>query len=236
MAVATGSSERLHLDAFDGIPEAAPAATAKDHPSLHRRERSSLLKNRMREICTSGSVRGGDGNIPAYSAPMRSYRNTVKRLVALLRHDDASRVTPEDVILFKDHRLAEVNPRTGRPISPKTVKGADLAGLKAVFSWAVNNRHLPSNPAAGVTLKVGKRPRLRSPGFTDNEARAILSAAHPNRASQEHPKDGSGEVVGTLAMCLHGSAGSANSPNFGSGTCAGRGALDYHHHAKSRDG
>src|SRR3954453_19493921 len=53
---------------FDGIPEAAPAATAQDHPSLHRRERSSLLKNRMREICTSGSVRGGDGNIPAYSA------------------------------------------------------------------------------------------------------------------------------------------------------------------------
>src|SRR3954454_3212395 len=68
MAVATGSSERLHLDAFDGIPEAAPAATAQDHPSLHRRARSSLLKNRMREICTSGSVRAGDGNIPAYSA------------------------------------------------------------------------------------------------------------------------------------------------------------------------
>src|SRR4051794_6801703 len=50
MAVATGSSERLHLDAFDGIPEAAPAATAQDRPSLRRRERSSLLKNRMREI------------------------------------------------------------------------------------------------------------------------------------------------------------------------------------------
>ena len=26
------------------------------------------MKNRMREICTSGSVRGGDGNIPTYSA------------------------------------------------------------------------------------------------------------------------------------------------------------------------
>ena len=25
----------------------------------------------MREICTSGSVRGGDGNIPAYSATFR---------------------------------------------------------------------------------------------------------------------------------------------------------------------
>ena len=26
------------------------------------------MKNRMREICTSGSVRGGDGNVPTYSA------------------------------------------------------------------------------------------------------------------------------------------------------------------------
>ena len=26
------------------------------------------MKNRMRETCTSGSVRGGDGDIPTYSA------------------------------------------------------------------------------------------------------------------------------------------------------------------------
>jgi hypothetical protein len=26
------------------------------------------VKNRMREICTSGSVRGGGGNVPTYSA------------------------------------------------------------------------------------------------------------------------------------------------------------------------
>jgi hypothetical protein len=31
-------------------------------------ERSLRVKNRMRVIRTSGSVRGGDGNIPAYSA------------------------------------------------------------------------------------------------------------------------------------------------------------------------
>src|SRR4051794_27059285 len=80
MAVATGSAERLHMEALVGVPEATPAASAQDHPSLRRRERSSLLKNRMREICTSGSVRGGDGNIPAYSAqhglgpPARAHR------------------------------------------------------------------------------------------------------------------------------------------------------------------
>jgi hypothetical protein len=31
-------------------------------------ERSLRVKNRMREIRSSGSVRGGDGDIPAYSA------------------------------------------------------------------------------------------------------------------------------------------------------------------------
>src|SRR5690349_1430698 len=82
MAVATGSSERLHLDAFDGLPEATPAATAQDPPSLRRRERTSLLKNRMREICTSGSVRGGDGNIPAYSAQRMAPDQELTRIIA----------------------------------------------------------------------------------------------------------------------------------------------------------
>jgi hypothetical protein len=35
-----------------------------------------------------------------------SYRNTVAGLVAFLNHDDAKKVTPEDVVRFKDHRLA----------------------------------------------------------------------------------------------------------------------------------
>lgn len=33
----------------------------------------------MREICTSGSVRGGDGNIPAYSAERRRDRSLQAR-------------------------------------------------------------------------------------------------------------------------------------------------------------
>src|SRR5258708_1894537 len=41
---------------------------SQDPPWLRRRERISLVKNRMREICTSGSARDGDGNVPIYSA------------------------------------------------------------------------------------------------------------------------------------------------------------------------
>jgi integrase len=91
-----------------------------------------------------------------------SYRNTVAGLTKFLDHNDASRVTPEDVVRFKDHRLAN-------SVSAKTVKDSDLAALKTVFGWAVANKLL--------TIKLGKRPRLRSKGFTDKEAIDILTAA-----------------------------------------------------------
>jgi integrase len=117
-----------------------------------------------------------------------SYANTMKAFRAFLKHDDAGRVTPEDVIAFKDHRLASVNPRTGKPISPKTVKDSDLAALKAIFDWAVVNRKMATNPAAGITLKVGKRQKLREKGFTDDEAKALLKAASEAVPGNDHPK------------------------------------------------
>ena len=49
-------------------PGPPPTAFSQDPPRLRRRERTSLVKNRMREICTSGSVRGEGGNILTYSA------------------------------------------------------------------------------------------------------------------------------------------------------------------------
>jgi hypothetical protein len=76
-----------------------------------------------------------------------SYRNTIAAFVAFLGHEDARRVTAEDVIRFKDHRLASTH--RGRRISAKTVKDSDLAGLKTIFGWAVANRRMPSNPADG---------------------------------------------------------------------------------------
>ena len=106
-----------------------------------------------------------------------SYRNTVAGLVAFLGHDDAKRVTPEDIVRFKDHRLASINPRTGKPISAKTVKDSDLSGLKTLFGWAVSNRKLTSNPVTGITIKLGKPQKLRGKGLTVGEATAILSAA-----------------------------------------------------------
>ncbi len=103
------------------------------------------------------------------------YRNTMKRFVAYLGHDDGRRVTAENVLGFKDARLAEVM-KSGKRVSAQTVNASDLSGLKTVFGWAVTNRRMPTNPAAGITVKVGKKAKLRSKGFTDAEAKAILTA------------------------------------------------------------
>ena len=65
MVVATG--EPIPLESLQGSPKATPSTSSPDRPSIHCCERNSPVKNRMPEIGTSGTVRGGDGNIPTYS-------------------------------------------------------------------------------------------------------------------------------------------------------------------------
>lgn len=117
-----------------------------------------------------------------------SYNGTTNGLVSFLGHDDATQVTPEHVVAFKDHRLASINPRTGKRISAKTVKDSDLSALKTLFGWAVSNRRLRSNPAQGITIKLGKRRTTRPKGFTDEEAQALLRAADAHQRGNEQPK------------------------------------------------
>src|SRR5450759_4906785 len=54
MAVAAGSPEPAPMEPLRCAPKTSPFARSPDRPSLHRRERSSLVKNRKRENCTSG--------------------------------------------------------------------------------------------------------------------------------------------------------------------------------------
>lgn len=105
-----------------------------------------------------------------------SYTNTIKQLTAFVRHDEAHRVTVEDVRHFKDYRLATRKPN-GQLLSPTTVKNNDLAALKSVFGWGVANGRLTHNPAADVTVARVSKVRLREREFTAEEARQLLRAA-----------------------------------------------------------
>jgi len=108
---------------------------------------------------------------------MEGYKRTINQFVTFLGHNDATKVTPQDVLDFKDHRLTTVSPKTGRPASPKTVKDCDLAALKSIFGWALNNRKIKTNPAHGITVAVPKKKKVREQYFKKEEREAILKAA-----------------------------------------------------------
>ncbi|MFB9985077.1 hypothetical protein ACFSQQ_37275 [Mesorhizobium kowhaii] len=55
-----------------------------------------------------------------------SYRKAAATLAEFLKHDDASHLTADDLVSFKDHLLVTVNPRTDRTLSAKTVKDSLL--------------------------------------------------------------------------------------------------------------
>ncbi|MCX5513751.1 site-specific integrase [Kaistia algarum] len=180
---ATGDySPDPHVTRYPEWQAPAPAPEPKSSQAVHRSPSGAG------NVTLTGLVEGwwieakATGRKPSTH---ESYANTMARFIKHLGHDDALKVTPEDVIAFKDARLAEINPRNGKPISPKTVKGSDLAGLKVVFDWAVDNRKLWSNPAKEVTLKIGKTKRMRNPGFTEEEATTILRHAANHQRGDE---------------------------------------------------
>jgi integrase len=98
------------------------------------------------------------------------YRRVIRDLRAFLGHDDAGKIASGDVVRWKSH-LIEANLR------PKTIKDAKLAPLRAILQWGADNNHLPSNPAARVTIEVKCRAGDGKRGFNDDEAHLILTTA-----------------------------------------------------------
>ncbi len=147
------------------------------------------------QTASKGSVRGilADWWEQARAEGVResthvNYKGTVESFVKYLGHDDASKIAPEHIVGFKDHRLKQINPRNGKTISARTVRDTDLAALKSIFNWAVDNRRMTSNPVANVRVKVRKKKLGREKGFTDGEAKALLEAADALMPGKERPK------------------------------------------------
>src|SRR5258708_39488920 len=66
--------QAAHLGSLQRAPRPPSAAKTVDRPSIRDRQRSSRVRNRMREICTSGSVGGEDGDVLTYPADERNFR------------------------------------------------------------------------------------------------------------------------------------------------------------------
>lgn len=103
-----------------------------------------------------------------------AYERSARQFVAFLGHDDASAVSQEDVIRYKEHRLAA-------GVKPKTVKDSDLSGLRRIFRWGVKNRRIATNPVQDVDVVIPRRTLTRLKGFTDEEAWTLLRHALKHR-------------------------------------------------------
>lgn len=117
---------------------------------------------------------------------IRRWRHVVTRqfpefLAQHAGHQDPARVTKSDVVAWRDALL-----KGGA--SARTVKGASIAAINAVFGKAKADDRLANNPAVGVVVDPDRKTVERDKGFTDLEAATILTAARNLKQGQRDAK------------------------------------------------
>lgn len=112
---------------------------------------------------------------PQNAKTMTKRRAALKHIEAAAGHKDAARVGKADIMAMKTARLAN-------KVSPATVT-AEIAVLRPLWAWGINNGLLPDgpNPFTGTSpgkVKASKTERLP---FTEAEAATLLNAARGER-------------------------------------------------------
>lgn len=122
---------------YGGVPTFPPLAQPRpadlDIESVSLR---ALLTDYTAQL--QRSARGGEA--------ARRWKPCIENLVSYLKHDDALRITRQDVINWRDQLLAT--------LSPKTVRDAHMAGLKAILNWGIESGRLRENIAERVRVWV----------------------------------------------------------------------------------
>jgi len=101
-------------------------------------------------------------------------RLDMAKFVKLIDHDDATRVTPEDIIRFKEH--------LGRQGLSSATINRYLSAIKSPLAWAHRNRKTGSNPGVGIVYNAKGKKRIKRRGYDDDQARTILLAARDELA------------------------------------------------------
>jgi integrase len=114
------------------------------------------------------------------------WRHYIDRLVEFLGHDDAARITADQLMEWRDLLLREPS-RKGKLRDPSTVRDKYITSVRATLAWAVEERKLPQNVAAHIVVRVKKKAKLREKDFTATEAKAILKATLEPASSRLSP-------------------------------------------------
>lgn len=98
------------------------------------------------------------------------YPRVMDQLKEFLGHDDARRLTADDLVAWKNDLIA-------KELAGKTIRDAKLAPVRAMLQWAVDNRLLADNVAERITISIKGTLSTRIRAYTDDEAKVVLTAA-----------------------------------------------------------
>lgn len=145
---------------FAGAPQHPMLAKAVEPPAPKTPAKiTGLLDDYLREREADGKGREA----------RRRWTPVFADLAKFVGHNDARRLTKQNVLDWKDARL--------KTLAAKTVSHVHLSALRTVLSWAVNNDLLELNVAEKVRVLVSRKARTRERGFTLSEAVIVLQAA-----------------------------------------------------------
>jgi integrase len=101
-------------------------------------------------------------------------RLDMAKFVTLIGHDEATGVTPQEIVRFKEH------------LADKGLRGATinryLSAIKSPLAWAKENHKIATNPGAGIKYDAKGGTKTKRLGYRDDQARVILLAArHENK-------------------------------------------------------
>ena len=152
-------------------PHLSPAPAVQEPPDFAPAvSLRGLLEDHLGYLEASGRGRAGRKAWPKVFEDLLGFLQRQRGLRGgrLEQADDARRLTPEELIAWRDEKL--------KILSPKTVKDVWIASIKAVLAHAVEDRKLATNVARDIKVRFSAAPRLREKGFSDREATKILAA------------------------------------------------------------
>jgi integrase len=146
-------------------------------PEMFERDRQNASLPKRSPVPIMEVFEGYKGEQEPTPKTIKKWKVALRSLIEYLGHDDASRVTTDDIIQWKNALLAPAEDGQ-RQRGQATVRNGYIGAVKPVFGWAEKNKLITSNPVAGVSVRVPRRVRTREErGFTDAEAKIVLTAA-----------------------------------------------------------
>jgi integrase len=126
---------------------------------------------RLRELLDGWAREKNPGKKTLYD-----WTRIVGQLEKFLGHSDAARIQVADLNRWKASLLE-------KGLRAKTIRDGRLAPVRAILQWGVDNEKLATNPASKVVLGVKQKAGDRKRGYTDDEAKNILSAARKQKST-----------------------------------------------------